>query len=111
MNIIPIIILIKSLKREMIVDAIKDVLYITIAAGSVLVGLVGIYWRMKFKFDQTDRMFCEQNKRIERLEAVTQRLHRSIDKKMMFIEINILRLLEKQGIEPAQKLFEDDIEK
>ena len=111
MNIIPIIILIKSLKREMIVDAIKDVLYITIAAGSVLVGLVGIYWRMKFKFDRTDRMFCEQNKRIERLEAVTQRLHRSIDKKMMFIEINILRLLEKQGIEPAQKLFEDDIEK
>lgn len=92
-------------------DTIKDVLYIAVTVGGMLVGIIGIYWRMKFKFDQTDRMFCEQGKRIERLEAVTQRLHRSIDKKMMFIEINILRLLEKQGIEPAQKLFEDDIEK
>lgn len=89
---------------------IKDLLYIIITAGGVLVAIIGVYWRIKFKFKETDKAFCEQNRRIERLEAVSQRLQRSIDKKMMFIEMNILRLLEKQGIEPAQKLFDDDME-
>ena len=89
---------------------IKDLLYIIITAGGVLVAIIGMYWRMKYQFKENDKAFCDQNRRIERLEAVSQRLHRSINKKMMFIEMNILRLLEKQGIEPAQKLFDDDME-
>jgi hypothetical protein len=92
------------------VSAIKDLLYIIITAGGVLVAIIGVYWRIKFKLKENDKVSREQEKRIERLEAVSQRLQRSIDKKMMFIEMNILRLLEKQGIEPAQKLFDDDME-
>lgn len=87
---------------------IKDFLYIIITIGSIVVAIVGLYWRMRFQYEKVERQFCEQDERLQRIEKQTNRMQRAIERKINVIEKNIVRLLEKQGIEPAQTLFEDD---
>lgn len=83
---------------------IKDLITILMTVGGALVAIVGVYWRMRYKFKDHTKQFCDHERRIARIEAREKR-HTMM---LMVIEKNLMRLMEKLEVEPVQTLFDDE---
>ena len=109
---------------------LKNITYLVIAIGTVLISGVGMFFHFKHKMESLKIGLLKVEERFEkRMNAVEERSekrmdalekksekreethtnwNKSINRKLLVIEKNLVMLLEKQKLEPVRDLFGEE---
>ncbi len=88
-------------------DLLKNIIYLVISAisiGATLFTVFGIFFHFKYKLKSHDiriNNLEKQNGSFEKTVRITNR-------KLGIIEKNLIRLMEKQKLEPVRDLFKEE---
>jgi|GEM_PF-1897638 len=84
-------------------ETTKDIIYIVSATVSLLfivAGIFGIYWKFHFRMARHD----ERITKLELYREGQEGYFREVDRKLMIIERNLVKVMEKLNVEPVRDL-------
>lgn len=82
---------------------IKDYIDIGSAFVALLFFLIGTYWYFHYKIKSHDKRICD----IESQCKDHQKYYRSVDRKLLIIERNLVAVMGKLKVKPVRELLED----
>lgn len=88
----------------MATDSIKDIIYIGSAFFSLLVLITGTYWNFRFKM----RRHEERIGRLEEQQKSQDDHYKKTERKLMIIERNLVKMMEKFNVKPVRDLCDFD---
>ena len=79
---------------------IKDIIYIGSAFLSLLFLIIGTYWRFHYKIKRHEERIVA----IERQQKEQEGYYKRVDRTLMIIERNLVKVMEKLNVEPVRDL-------
>jgi hypothetical protein len=82
---------------------VKDYINIGSAFASLLTLIIGTYWNFYYKIKKQD----ERITAIELQKKEQENYYKSVDKKLMVIERNLVKVMDKLNVEPVRDLCDE----